>query len=1210
MANNINETQKKSEGPNFDNYQKAAINARKNSVVSAGAGSGKTTVLAERFSALLLDKKKKVGVDQILTLTFTKKATIEMSARIYKVLRKHDPEKAADFYKANIKTLDSYCNSVAKAGCHYYGVSPDFTQDDEQIDSAVYAMALPYILEHRDNEAIKCLVKADNFDMIARELFVQPILQCSTVAEPIDFEAMLNFQVHNIVDRWNVAVDALNQNFVDMGKGFQHAEGMNFTKETIIKYDEVFGSNATIEIPETVHTTEEEVASCRIEKLTQYMLATGYIAGLPKAGNLKGLKDLSSIINSIKENYETLADFYSFIYGYKMTLALIPLLKEFQDKVNSYKRSSGILSFKDISNMAKCILRDHPEIRQIEKERYKYIMIDEFQDNNRDQRDMLFLLAENKARNEKSIPAVEELEDEKLFFVGDEKQSIYKFRGADVSVFNALSDDFSEGNLNMTINYRSDSALIKGFNTIFGGYEYPIKASQKDEGNDDIQAEIPSAFFNSHKKYDREIPKYEAVYKEVLLPKEKEEAASVKKDLPEIFKPHIHFALFDKEQEIPAEGLKEEEAEAQWIAEKIKELTTTGINGKVYNHNDIAILMRTYSLQPMYERTFLKNGIPYNTEVVTGFFSDGPVNDLISMLRLCAYPDDTMAYSQILHSPWVNLSMTQTNEILLADKTEGMPFSENVESILEGDALNRYNHAKEFFKVLNESAKTEPLTTTVTKLWYESGYRYETMWNNTVVMYGKLYDLIFELARQSEENKMTLGSFVDSLRTYRDQSERLNDMDIPFEQTDGVHILSIHKSKGLEYPVVFVIASHKKTAGDKNNKAVYVSKKYGITINTPSHPDIGGRNPFFTEAKSENKAQNGAELRRLAYVALTRAKNHLFITNGKYGRNKNFENFIPGNEGAPYSIFSILEPVFNHYFDGREKAESSGPFTKTYIKSSELGQGQKDSNTESSKINLIEKISEAKTYENAQIVEMESPSRIYANPSQLHKPDDETYGTNGFTKPETTETNACSQYDRINAIIESTVPEYEDKEKQPAFSHANFGTIAHAYLEARINNTLPNISERDIAGLEDKTKALEEIKGICELMANNFEESDLGKEVKASKWKKAEFEFRSRISLPDGKSKIIKGIMDLVFQNNDGTYTIVDYKTNQELKPEIYYAQLACYRQALSQMMGIDQKNIFCKLYYLRFNKEKDITQDTTSVDLSKAILETETCNS
>ena len=150
----------------FDEYQKCAINILKNAVVSAGAGSGKTTVLSERFLQLVQQKNYKV--EEILTLTFTKKATVEMSARIFKILKQKAPEQAANFYKANIKTLDSYCNSVAKMGAHFYGITPDFTQDDS-ITTQIQQLALPFILKNRDNEAIKILVNSNDFEFLLNQ---------------------------------------------------------------------------------------------------------------------------------------------------------------------------------------------------------------------------------------------------------------------------------------------------------------------------------------------------------------------------------------------------------------------------------------------------------------------------------------------------------------------------------------------------------------------------------------------------------------------------------------------------------------------------------------------------------------------------------------------------------------------------------------------------------------------------------------------------------------------------------------------------------------------------------------------------------------------------------------------------------------------------------------------------------------------------------
>ena len=116
-------------------------------------------------------------------------------------------------------------------------------------------------------------------------------------------------------------------------------------------------------------------------------------------------------------------------------------------------------------------------------------------------------------------------------------------------------------------------------------------------------------------------------------------------------------------------------------------------------------------------------------------------------------------------------------------------------------------------------------------------------------------------------------------------------------------------------------------------------------------------------------------------------------------------------------------------------------------------------------------------------------------------------------------------------------------------------------------------------------------------MKTAFKASELGKAAMEAGWHKAEYTFRSRVA-----GKIISGSIDLVFENQDGTFTIVDYKTNQKIEPEIYYNQLACYRQAVSQMMNVSCDKIKCCLYYLRFNEIRDITEQCGKVDLEKAV--------
>ncbi len=184
-------------------------------------------------------------------------------------------------------------------------------------------------------------------------------------------------------------------------------------------------------------------------------------------------------IKELRNKYSKLCSIASFIANYKITQLIYPLLNEFQNKFNDYKRSKGILTFADISHLALEILINHPEIREVEKTSFKAIMIDEFQDDNQLQRDLLFLLAEKQERNKKSVPEPEELYPDKLFFVGDEKQSIYKFRGADVSVFRKLKTELANNsNLSLITNYRSHPALIASFNSLFGGYEYPTTVEE------------------------------------------------------------------------------------------------------------------------------------------------------------------------------------------------------------------------------------------------------------------------------------------------------------------------------------------------------------------------------------------------------------------------------------------------------------------------------------------------------------------------------------------------------------------------------------------------------------------------------------------------------------------------------------------------------------------------------------------------------------
>lgn len=1196
----------------FDENQKNAINIDINSVVSAGAGSGKTTVLSERFLNLI--NTKNCNVDEILTLTFTKKATVEMSDRIYKVLQKNKPEQAANFYKANIKTLDAFCSGIAKAGAHYYGISPDFQQDKDTIEEQATALALPYILQNRDNEAIKILVNTQNYAQIAKDLFVDPVMRLSTVIHPIDFDKCVENQCELISTEWNKVQNLFVSFYNYLKDQINNFSGNKNTAtyqniETTVKKFSDFG-----EVKLSAKTIQEKNS----EEVKEFMDAASAFRSLRSPGSrTKGFsEDIGEEFNSFRDLYDNkLLPLFTYIDSFEYIEAVLPLVKQFQDRIINYKRTSGLLTFKDIEDLAVTTLSEHPEIRQIEKEKYRYIMIDEFQDNSRIQRDMLFLLAEKPERTAKGIPSVEELCPEKLFFVGDEKQSIYRFRDADVSVFRSLSDEFPEGNLSMTTNYRSHPALISTFNTIFGGYPYPSYPRPEN-----FEPQPFSVFFNEKQQKElisqhSNVPAFEAVYHEVTIGEEAKKKIPVDDmaELRNFYQPRAHFAWYTKDQEAGENQLTGLEAEGEWIARKIDEIletqtkTVTVREGEKeiekqvpLSPEDIAIIIRKTRDQFYIEQALLRHGIPYNSSATTGIFSDGPVNDIFAFLRILVYKSDSMSYAQVLRSPYVNLSTEETNSILMESV---YPF-EAEGNTLSQETKERYQRAKEFYTAIREFSRTNTISRTVSRLWYDSGYFYETIWNQNVSMYNKHYDMIFSLAIKAEQNCQSLASFVDGMRQYTDDSQKLEDLEIPIEQSSGVQIMTIHKSKGLEFEVVFVSQNKHGPRQIKNDLQVSSSKKYGISLNIPVNSKYGqGKVNFFHKnLEVIAQAEEFAEIRRIMYVALTRAKNHLYITTFDREQPDQPENFTACNGGEIKQNFQIMEPVISWYQklmeDGNDEMipftfEEIPPYDRDYNQTT----GTRRANSREAKSKLLSQIHAENLYENASVYKTEQIPSIYATPSHLHDEDDETSGSKTLQIVEN------APYSQINKLILSTIPKSsyttveQDQEPAPRFGFNNFGTIAHAFLEGGVKGEKPEIHRRELLGLENNENKIKIVIDACEEMKNKFLASDMGKKAANSDWKRCEFSFRSRVA-----SKIIKGVVDLVFKNPDGTYTVVDYKTNQTIQPEIYYAQLACYRQAVSQILNVSPEKISCYLYYLRFDKTVDITSECDKIDLIKAV--------
>lgn len=999
-------------------------------------------------------------------------------------------------------------------------------------------------------------------------------------------------------------------------------------------------------------------------------------------------------IKFLRENYSNLYHLLNSVSGYRTALGLAELAMDFVNIIQEEKKSAGLLTFNDVSNLARKILIEQKDIRQEEKAKYAKIMIDEFQDNNQMQLDILELLAEqddifSAAPEMKNIihNNVNGKTSGKLFFVGDEKQSIYSFRGAEVDVFNRLQSDIQNADiggekLSISTNNRSEAELIAAFNTVFGGYTFPNKNNLEVEAHPVLN---PSLLMTSEwfEKIGQNIlvgikedtnlvaiPSYEASYSEVLIPEikmkyaisnadengnlqrkmhiallntaidemEEDESETEETDtytvseetdteIPEDDNPDEILASSDSEESSPEPNTENDEAsieykdselEATWIAHKIQQYIndkrtyhvydrTNSANDKdvSYTYNDFAILLRSTTHLPEYLSALQKYNIPYVTEAYKDLFSDGPFSDIYSYL--CVYINhlDMHSYASVLHSPFVNLSLKDTQLILskrsiaFDDLDKGNP---NI--VINKQILDLYNSAKRKFEEFSKYAQNATLTEVITYLWYDLGYRYETLKNQTTSMYAYLYDVMFDFARKEENKGGNISSFVRLLAKYKDEDEKLDGISLPLE-TKGVHILTIHKSKGLEYPCVFVAGISDSSASDTGNK-VLLSDEYGYIatvtpdilfeqkyngfntrIRTGAAVDSVQTNYFYHNGQAvlDRKNQSLAELRRLTYVAFTRAIDQLYIVghfNNAINSETAYSNEVgivgqinPVREimlknktksvtyGVPSNIYGLILPVLNRYMketDNGWETTSDSPFDLEIFQTVE-------SESKDTVISTVKPEEKLYDYLN------NSDSYSFTTPSSLELSDD-TIRKNKYRS---------KSLENVSELINQIQTELFDTNK---LARNDFGTIAHSFMEQAMlsenfNKTSKEIFAEDCSEvleiLEESEKQL--VINACQQMIENFRSwfiKEFGKPEEI-KFLKPEFSFRYF----DGHT-IIHGTMDLVFEISPGHFVIIDYKTDENIIQEKYEPQLRCYKDAIDVMFPGTDNIIDCYLYLLR----------------------------
>lgn len=769
--------------------QKQAVYADGNCVVSAGAGSGKTMVLAARFLRLVMEKK--ADCDRILTITFTRKATSEMKSRIHSYLMKAGlSEQLKLFSKSSISTVDGFCAQITRSDCTRYGIPSDFTViDSDDLCTLAKRKVTAMLAERR------------------RSVFVEELLSRISVEEAVEFFSDFVCSGFNITSVSDPDSEAENM--------------YRFLKASVDRYCE---KTAEIlkEFISCLENDEKQDSNVLLAKSALEALEQGDLSPVlqvkfnGRIGAREFKEDYTRLNSEFTETVSSLGKLVPASEKYDFIREFYRFTIDFEKEMNDEKRSLGVLTFTDVLKLAIDILKTNSRIRKACQTRYRYVMIDEFQDNNNDYRILLNLITQKQ-----------------LFLVGDEKQSIYRFRGADVTVFKDMITDVNDSGgtvIELDTNFRSSEKLLNFFNSMFskvmknGGekYEASFKALKAGVVS---QADSRIMFLNYH------------------CPSRIEKK--------------------DGEPEMASVSASEAEAVACLIDEMLntdlwKIRTKEGIRRP--SCTDIALLLKKSTNQSDYEKALRIHGIDYNVGEVRSLGLEAVANDIYSVLQLCIWKNDSISAASFRNGPLAESDIEQ----------------------------------------LMHTVKGGSICDVLAYIWYDMDYRSFIVSNGSNQVFEQHFDYLYALGAQADRDGKNIVQFLDMLRPLLGNSEKLKELTVFSENSGGVSIMTVHKSKGLGFPIV--IAAGLGSGGGKDKALVSFTDEDGHLF-LPCCVSANGR---LVNVKSVTdceimKACEQAELRRLFYVAATRACDHLVFA-GSWKDSVTEQNSITGMifSGAGY----------------------------------------------------------------------------------------------------------------------------------------------------------------------------------------------------------------------------------------------------------------------------------------------------------------------
>lgn len=861
---------------------------------------------------------------------------------------------------------------------------------------------------------------------------------------------------------------------------------------------------------------------------------------------------------------EAMQDIYDM---YHILQKLQNLILEFGKEFSNRKREKNIVDFNDLEHFALEILLNSEEVRKKYQEKFVEIAIDEYQDSNLVQETILTSISRNN----------------NIFMVGDVKQSIYKFRQAMPDLFldkyetYRKKEDRKEKDglkIQLYANFRSKENVLKFTNILFENI------MSKSLGEIEYNEE---EYLNPGAKYPK-IDQNEKIEINIIdpkAPKEGEEQEDCK------FSENGRTeSLAENNKQDQDENITDVELEAKFVTNKIKELIESKFQVwdkkkekyRDIQYKDIAVLLRTTTnVAPIYEQEILNQQIPVFSDSSQDYLDSIEIQTIMSLLKIIDNPMQDIPLVAVMRSNIGKFTDDELIQIRLADKYDDFYTCMEKAKLSVGEDLK--NKIESFIESLNKWRKEQEylaLDELIWKIYMDSNYyHYVGLMPNGILRQANLR-MLFERAKQYETASFKgLYNFIQFIDKLKIGSKDMDSAKIIGENDNVVRILSIHKSKGLEFPVIFLASTGKQFNLTDLNKSLLLHQDLGIGVKYINY-EKQVQYDTLTKSAIRNKVltESLSEEMRVLYVALTRAKQKLFISGilKEYEKNtdkmlKQVENYkkLDGkiNPILVKKHIKFIDWILLTYFYEKEELDKITEIN-IYKPKDITGKSIEDEN----EIDVIKLLEEHK----------KDKKEIQKVEEELNKKYKYELSTIIPTKTSVTK---IKQKDQEQVKITFETPKFAKNEEDIKLTGAQKGTLIHLCLQK-----LDEKQDYDFAKIKELVLNLVKKEIITEKEADNinidailkFTKSKIWQELKNAKEVHKEEPFYINIPAKEVYEQdvpeqiLVQGIIDLYYINENDELVLVDYKTDfvqneNELKQK-YETQLLLYKKALENALN------------------------------------------